>query len=511
MNQPWINCLLSLFACLSFFITPTVGAMNHHLGFFSNPYFPFVASFTLGLLTWLLLSLTLKIQPGQRREKLTLILSSFWVVVFIFLFFKHIPQTKSYPNALDGLGLFLAFVLSACITRALAPRDLMRLIGLLSIAFLLGDFIQFKKLTASPGSPQRQAQLSANSQSILHIVLDSFSFENAALNNPAFLEQSLQLAKRHNLTFYTNHFSNYPATIYSVPDFLKSNSNEKSSVGFREPNTNTLFHYFFERGYEIYIYGHYLPYCLRFKSISRHCQINSSNEAKLSFEFNKWIELYFTEFSTALTRIIAANHPYSFLSRYPENALQLIENFKQDFNSFAKSSTPFYAYVHVVIPHTPFLLNEACEILAPLKSNDTEDEYRKRFQAQSLCSLKKLDRLLTVVKSTYPHDLKILIHSDHGTVLKTDREQLLNSPSHAQLNDLAHVPAWASRTSEKAPYHFRRFTSNRDIAAFLKGSASELAANTKLEFHLKHHGKLRRFERTLNQDWRLSEETIQKD
>jgi hypothetical protein len=493
-------------------MTPTVGAMNHHLVFFSNPYFPFIASLTLGVFTWLLLTLVLTLQTQQRKEKLTLILSSFWVVVFIFFFLKHLPWVEKYPKSFDGGGLFVAFVLSAYITRGLGQRDLVRLIGLLSIAFLLGDFIQFKKLTASSSQPQNPGKVSANTQSILHIVLDSFSFENAALNNPAFLEKSRILAKQHNLTFYTNHFSNYPATVYSVPDFFKNDTKKKSSVGFKELNTNTLFHHFFEKGYQIYIYGHYLPYCLRFKSLSHHCQINSSTEANISFELSKWIELYFTEFSAALTRFITTNHPYLFISRYPENALQLLEDFKRDFNSFSKSDIPFYAYIHIVLPHTPFLLGADCEkISEPFRSNAPEEELRKRLQSQSLCSLKQLDQLLTVVKSTYPYPLKLLIHSDHGTVIKSDRKQLLNAPSHSQLNELAHVPAWISREAATSPYQIDRITSNQDIGAFLKGSTTELPPKTKLEFYLKYQDKLKRFERIANQEWKLADETIQKD
>ena len=420
----WIEILLSLFSCLSVFLTPTVGSLNYHMGFYSNPYFPIAAASTLGFLLWLLLLVSRFALQAKKREMIDFVFVSLWMVIFSFFFFKHSPLGRYHPRITEGVTLFLAFVLASYLIRWLNRKDLVRFIGLLSLAFLSADFIQFRKLTVMEPRPAVSATPSAApSPSIVHIVLDKFSYDNAALNHPQFEKKSLELAKKHQLTFHTQHYSNYHATAFSVPDFLKDQRDLDASTGFRELNSNTLFHYFFKKGYDLYLYGHYLPYCLRFKALAKHCQINSREEAKAVFEFSKWAELYLTEFSSSINRIFNSENSYQFLQRYPENALQMFDDYRQDFKKWAQSSHPFYAYLHVVVPHDPFRLSQDCELLPPIKKGMEIEEVRGRLQSQSLCVLKQLDIVLTSIKSQYPGPLKILIHSDHGMFMRDNKSE----------------------------------------------------------------------------------------
>lgn len=475
---------LFLFPCLSLFVTPTIASFHSNLTLYSNAYTPLIIAVSMGVslaVFMLFLDLCLFKTPQKTFRLMAL---SLWSVIFCFFFLKHLSWANRYPNAGDGLSIFVSFIFGSYLVKWIGIKQLERFIFVLSVVFLTADIIQLKKITQREMPPTVVANNERDRPpSILHLMFDKFSFEHAANDNPAFIKSIKRLTQKHNLTFYPQHFANHSHTNSAVPDFLRPDKTSSIVKGFNEKTENTLFHHFYKKGYSLFIYGHYLPYCLRFAHLTKHCQTDSRRSREWVSQSKLLIELYLSEFSRSLHDMFLNKTSFRIWNRYAQNSIEMIDDFLEDSSLWLQNKTPFYVYLHVLIPHDPFRLSADCEITPTSLIGHPQISKLKPLQDQSLCALKQLDRILSTIAQKNKSPLKIVIHSDHGILLDSIDLTRKSQLSNKNIMELSHVPAWTKSFNQTRSTFFNELTSNDSISNFLIDNRARIRPSQSITFN----------------------------
>lgn len=475
---------LFLLPCLSLFVTPTIASFHHNLTLYYNAFPPLIIAVSMGVSLCLFMFFLDRSLFETHQKTFRLMAFSLWSVIFCFFFLKHLSWANRYPKVGDGLSIFISFILGSYLVKWIGIKQLERFIFVLSVVFLTADIIQLKKLTQREIPPTVVTNNKEDRPpSILHLMFDKFSFEHAANDNPAFLKSIKTLTQKHNLTFYPQHFANHSNTASAVPDFLRPDKTISIVKGFKEKTENTLFHHFYKKGYSLFIYGHYLPYCLRFAHLTKHCQTDSRRSRGWVSQSKLLIELYLNEFSSSLSDIFLIKKYFRIWNHYAEQSIEMIDDFLEDSSLWFQNETPFYVYLHVLIPHDPFRLTPDCEIRPISSIHDRQISKLKPLQDQSLCALKQLDRILSAIEQKNKRPLKIVIHSDHGILLHSVNLNTKNQLSNKDIMEFSHVPAWTKTINQTQSTFFNELTSNDSITKFLIDNRKIITPSQSITFN----------------------------
>lgn len=257
---------------------------------------------------------------------------------------------------------------------------------------------------------------------IYHVVFDAYSAQR-------FGDAADQLNMAEKLTGFTefrNNLANYPYTKASVPSFLAGTYYEPESL--REwraaANTGGIRRALDDAGYRMWIYA---PNENRYWMYSKADHVRTSYElAQSALGSTLRLALFTTvrlapnvlrtevfwswdRFSSFLVKRLAVltvdplgMETYAY---YKHLSVPLMRLFLEE--EKLRTSGGNYVYVHVMLPHTPFVWNEQCTF--------SPEDQENGFYKQTLCATKLMAEIAATLKShNRYHSSLIIFQSDHG-------------------------------------------------------------------------------------------------
>lgn len=485
--------LTSVAMGIAIVVTPLCAMLERHAGFLARADLVVLLAVALGVVIGLVVGLW-RARPSETGERASRALLTLWTVIFTMFFVARGLVVKAHAEWRDALAVFLGFVLAAAIMRRTDRfARLASLLAWASFAFFVADVARLVKLGiwSTPFPIEASAGIRGPSQSsdddhpdVLHVMLDKFSYRHLA--DKAGMEPEWQaFAARNSLTFYPHHYATAGATERSVPDFMRVDTGLPAVDMFARGDRNTLFQRFAEQGYEVRVYGHYLPYCYRLRSSLAHCQQGSREEGSVANDLIKATELYTLSLSRSLGLAVFGQGLASFVDRMPVSSVGAVADAISDLET-RHTRRPMYLYVHLVVPHDPFLLDSECASRPEWKVSADEarkmwsektwlqGESMRRYAEQSRCALKLSGRLIdAMARERAGIRSRILIHSDHGMFEPAIGKELdLARVDPVYLEEIFHVPAWTRESRGRSPMPIEGLTSNSGIASFLMGESA---------------------------------------
>lgn len=265
--------------------------------------------------------------------------------------------------------------------------------------------------------------LSAEQTNVLFFVMDGFehrAFEMALAQDPS-LQQIFD-----GFRIFQEHVGTYKSTAPTIPLYM-SGQIYRGEVPFldyltqdvRKSNISKLLS---NRGYSsaTVTLGHFCPphypSCLDIAHI-----VKAETDDSWKFKLAKTINLSLFKLSPHFVRKIVHNdHRWlfqnlekqkNFGSPRLQESLSLLKRLKKYWT--ANNPKPVYRFIHVLLPHGPFVLNQNCEqILNKMPE-------KERYVQQSQCTIKLLGGMFEKLKELGAYDNSlIIVAADHGSRLK---------------------------------------------------------------------------------------------
>jgi hypothetical protein len=327
-----------------------------------------------------------------------LIVCAFWIFILMYLFVRKGKQAAQ-------VFLMFALVLSLYESVELA-RVVSRDIALSSLGSRTIEVPPQKR----PGTNLPHVfVLVFDELSLLHVLKDQLLDHGVVPNLVEFARAA---------RWYRKAVTPYAMTDYAIPSFLTG----RKGVGkFREAfiNQTTNDHLFSVAAatHDVYISGFFLPYCQTFRNYVRGCRSLITGFSSYDALFRSWWdravpgELRYLGFVRGLRDVLAGGFD---TSKTLTEALQLGQDF----------SAPTFTYIHVGLPHEPFMFRSngeirfgAAELEFRLESMNQQQLYE--VQILYLEQVAYTDRLLGIFLAQlkelnlYEQSL-IIVTSDHG-------------------------------------------------------------------------------------------------
>lgn len=289
------------------------------------------------------------------------------------------------------------------------------------------------------------------SGNIYHLVFDGYS----GMNFLPTLEKMNRAEAFRGFTYFSRVLANYHMTDASVPSFLTGQFyNEGSFKAWQEEaKTGGLRGHLRDAGFKIEVYS---PDEARHWTFDRADHLQTSQEISKSYFVgsdafrlllvslvriapNPLRQETFWLLDRLFGYLIAAvndtENPGAFTQYgfYKRISVPLLQQFLED--EPERASDGRYIYLHVILPHGPFVWSESCEYTG-----------RSSYQAQTLCATHFMDEIVGELKRLDRFDDSLIIlQSDHGYHRKAGGEPDFSaSPSPEVLESIAKAMKYTS-------------------------------------------------------------------
>ena len=468
--------LLLLPPALSLVTTPLVAVLEAHQRFFEQTGSLVVIFVGVSIAIWLgmcILASKWSWKPAFLAVEAIFYIG--WLLVLAVYFISHTPIVAEVVPYYQKITLLLSGLLGiACLIKI--PRKSLRLAACyLSLGFIAGDAVTFLKLdlaTTDHYQPLTQVSKTTQPKHAFQFIFDAWAFQHAAKDFPEFDRRARHLAQKHNLTFYTNHFSTQNGTDRSIPDIVKVDRQDMTPLSTDSAQKNHIFEYFHHESRIVRLFGMALPYCRMYGNSLHQCEKHAGT-GDLARELYQLSALYLGAISQRLPPLIFGKGVVDIVYPHTQTSLGLIEKFKDSHQTGNTQSYNTYSFLHVVLPHYPFLLSRDCQLdvdgSIEIKTLHFTGAELRKFQEQSLCALKILDGLLTHIKSIGAYEnAKIVIHSDHGHISNsTAKESRESGPDSRDIVDAGHIPMWTKHPGQQSYRVVDALTSNSQVTNYL--------------------------------------------
>ena len=248
----------------------------------------------------------------------------------------------------------------------------------------------------------------ARTGNIYHFVFDAYS-------SSRFLEDVQDVNAADDLTdfiFFQDNFANYLGTDSSVPSYLQGKFFKGGNYGSfqNEARKGGVRRTLQDNGYRISVY---IPDRTRYWMYEYADYISTSREVS---EVSPFLDHFTSLAQIVIVRVMPdflrgealevfnKLFPYISYSQYKSVSLPLIDQFFKDEKN--RQPNGEYIYLHVIFPHSPYVLDENCEKLKDTKSN---------YRSQHKCATIQIARIIKQLKSIGHYDNSLIIfQSDHG-------------------------------------------------------------------------------------------------
>ncbi len=285
---------------------------------------------------------------------------------------------------------------------------------------------------------------------VLHIILDEHigiegierttTWEKKAFSDlkSFYIESGFRL--------YGGAYANYADTFNSIPSFLNNTLPTKSwayvkngSDGLSAVEQNAYLRRYTERGYGVRVYqSKYFNFCeapgIALLSCKSYNYTGLDNLDALTDKATVKAELVLARFLNRSRIYGLGRSVYQGLAARGFLNLRRIEN-----NNFAPlASYPYFEilardiaegtggqmfFAHLLIPHRPFMFDEACEVVIDhpfdhleRRSPEWLADYKRAYFEQVACTTKLMSGLFEALRAAGVYDrMAIVVHGDHGS------------------------------------------------------------------------------------------------
>lgn len=411
------------------------------------------------------------------------ILVFFWILFNLFHLLNHAPiglNLFQYKKITFLFSLVTSFFICKKIKNA---YQISIKLSQLSLILIFAAFISVKDVFIITKKPKYFLPAITPENSVIHLVLDMFSIEHT-FKNKELEDANASLISKWGLTFYKNHYANYSETNFSIPQTLGQTLSEDNNFQL-SPNYENVFHQFHKNKNKIYLWGESLPYCRMFSDITTNCYTRPQNE-NIFRELTNSLVLILGQFSDKIVPLFWGHEPKNLIVDNPVSSQNMFFDFTNFLNNFDLNSGQYYIYLHLLIPHSPFYLNKNCEVNKIFVTDEIltfDNEQESRYINQSLCALKFVDEMLTIIQKKSPKKWpKIVIHSDHGKTKSLSHEYLNQGLNSAEVIEASKIPAWTRAGNNPKSEIVNDLTSNESIYKFATGSLQTLEREKNVVF-----------------------------
>ncbi|OPY79182.1 MAG: Sulfatase [Syntrophorhabdus sp. PtaU1.Bin153] len=411
--------------------------------------------FILAIIVWTLT----KVRPSWAHGFSTAL---FWLGLYVLLSDVFAP---SQISPLDGhplvgrphlaytfleAGLFLSMLVIALrFNLRLTP-----LFGVSTTAFLIIVSVAYGLMIAYPhhsaAGPIHDRHDTGIRGNVYHIVLDEFQSDVALLH----LHEKNCMATFPGFTFFKNSIANYLFTYQSFHSYMTGTVFEgpKYDTWISSYKNGGLLNNLNLRGYRI---TKYTPAAYDFGSFSsEHLtseEIFQKQHKASGYSLKDFVQIWFARVTpnfcvhAALaagyslgtkieTHVFGTLHDTNVPTSIPEgiqpySAVLMIEKAIRD--EVDRKSNGEYIYIHALLPHLPYVLDDQCKYTAESLESPID-----RYYAQAGCALNLVSRYLAKLKALGRYDdATIIIQSDHGSVFGPIRKQGLSTVGTRQTED----------------------------------------------------------------------------
>ncbi len=319
------------------------------------------------------------------------------------------------------------------------PGNLVRLnkyLNILFVIFLVFEIIRLftfepKRIVLSNKVEFQSNQLNGNSEfpDIYYIIFDSYTnfeslkkywnYDNAELKE--FLaERNFYLAERSRSNYNQTHFT--IASVFNLSYLHYESFNELTIAHY--PNlfqlirNNVLVKILKDNGYKFINYSFF-----DIANKPRHFRIDVINEPGF---FKNTILKWILNIDNFLKVLSLSETPEPYYSKLTQ---ELLTKAKEITNS--KSNSPFFAYIHFIIPHSPYYFDAKGNLMPADYANDETDKWK--YLEQLKYSNKVLMEVVDHILNTAKQKPIIIIQGDHGFRQLEDKKEQ-GAESHSMLN-----------------------------------------------------------------------------
>jgi hypothetical protein len=289
---------------------------------------------------------------------------------------------------------------------------------------------------------ENEAQPTEKKQgNVYHILLDGF--QSSVYND---------IAKNHNYSppkdfvYFPKFKSSYSATSYSMPNILLGEYYDSAKDiykwQFNDIRERGLFKSLTDGGINVNLYPHSSYFCAKNVTL---CKTNSPYndphviEQSQLLVFDLWFQFFLpsaldrvlcpdcnrnqdaqarTDFGFSITNFLGLRDPNFVPIQYAAYfASKSLQTFYKD--EKGRSANGNYVYIHLMIPHPPYITDENCSIDLNNMNREDHPDRKKNiyglYKDQSRCALKLLGEITDKIKAEgHYEDSMIIVHSDHG-------------------------------------------------------------------------------------------------
>lgn len=421
-------------------------------------------------------------------------LVAIWIFFTLIHFSNYLPIIKNIPHIRKTaflIGVFLLYISYRYVKLSNTEKIFQTTTAILVFISIFlavhhNSFLKFP-IFEREFRVGNTANPSKEHNTIFHILFDTFALEHALRANPHLLDVAGNIASKYHLTLYINHFATHSTTTYALPEILSFKDSQPLQEYSISESSQNIFRFFFEKGFYVTLYGQTQPFCRLFSEWTHQCKTSSSPDVFKTEIFNSFV-LFVETLHPALSGLLFKTDAKNAITKFQDTALFLMDNF-DDFHANKdqyKNST--YSFLHVLLPHSPFILNRDCKEEQSWKEKpiplDFNEDETYRFGEQTLCTLKKLDFFLGELQRIGVLDqAKILIHSDHARVRERTQERLSDPFTDMDIREGSHIIAFTKIPGQKKSEIVNELTSNSSVANFLENpSAKGLKAEESISF-----------------------------
>jgi len=336
-----------------------------------------------------------------------------WTVILVIghLFYRHIYKIAA----------------SVCILMIT-----LQLLGLVFMSFRKPEIWQTAERYSLPTSPPKGIFEFSSKLNVIQFVLDGFQsdiFQDVIDERIDHFYNSLE-----GFTFFKETTGSFPTTYMSVPAYF-SGQVYKNNIPKREflkkvTEGKTIGNVLYDRGFEVdYVAGYIYSKDAR-----------STNCYKIAIPYGVTKKTYELANAALMLDIVLFRHAPHFLKKVIYNGERWLiqplltrETDKLNLRYFshkafldeiikkgsANRSKPVYKYLHLMLTHSPVVVNEKCEYAENLKAT------RKNRRTQARCTLDQFIEFLNKLKQMGIYDSSLIIlHADHGAGQKVKMKNI---------------------------------------------------------------------------------------
>ena len=451
---------------LSLILTPLLSFFDHHGRFFDGK--GFLLMFFAGIA--IVAGVGIDRLARSLSPRIEGLLIAVWIGALVVFFTFHSDflrlQVPHYHVMSFLIGALLAFTMIVKVDR----DKLRQLTVFVAVGIVAGNVYSLveQKYYSVPSTSEGLPNTSENPEHIVHIVFDMFSFEHTLKQSAELRAHSDRLAEKYDLSFHERHFANFMDTSEAVPSLLRGQDNQ------------WIFQKLHDQGYRIDVFGESLPYCTWFGRWAHKCLTTSSSQT-FATEVSRAASGMFSEFSPPLHDLLSARSLDEKLLLFPVSSIKLADTFIENFRQIKQSRANSYTFLHLVLPHGPFLIDENCQRSSSPYPEDpdyfeADPKSVEKYIAQSHCALNVLDRILAKLRSLgMLQNTRLAVHSDHGRLPNNqyhDLESTNKLKRNSAIHSAAWIPMWTKVPRQNGSRRITYQTENSQIQQWLLSGAT---------------------------------------